>query len=116
MERRYTFGLSVAHKNVRGKFKALAQFSYLLQSELALPPEEHGDCTLRSEFLHKFALCDVLMFQKEADDGNCVNLRNRIGRFLVSLDQKRQKLDGLLLRTGRILQGGQSEQGLCVCF
>lgn len=42
--------LAVAHKNVGGKFKALAQFSNLLQCELPLPREEHGDRTLRSEF------------------------------------------------------------------
>ena len=34
--------LAVAHKNVGGKFKALAQFSNLLQRELPLPREEHG--------------------------------------------------------------------------
>lgn len=78
--------LSVAHKNVGGKLKALAQFSYLLQCELPLPREEHGDCTLRSEFRYKVALLKVLMFQKEADDGNDVDVRNRIGRFLASLD------------------------------
>jgi hypothetical protein len=49
------------------------------------------------------------MFEKKADHRNGIGFRNREGHFLVSLDQKRQKLNGLLLRTGWILQGGQSE-------
>jgi hypothetical protein len=49
------------------------------------------------------------MLEKKADDGTRVCLRNRIGRFLVSLDQERQKLDRLLLRAGWILQSSQSK-------
>ena len=54
-------GYPLLHKNVRGKSKVLAKFSCLLQSELALPREEQGECTLRSEFRNKVALCEVLM-------------------------------------------------------
>ena len=43
-------------KNVGGKFKVLAPFSNLLQRELPLPREGHGDCALRSEFRNEVQL------------------------------------------------------------
>lgn len=64
----------------------------------------------------KVALGETPVLQKKTNHGNGIGPRNRIIRFLVPLDQKRQKLDGVLFRTGGMVENRQAKQRVCVGF
>jgi hypothetical protein len=68
--------LSAFDKSVSRKFEACAKLPYLLQCELPLFRQEHGDGAFGSKFRNQITLCEVLLFEEESHDRNCVRRRN----------------------------------------